>query len=299
MSKTTKIQTVRLSEIDGAIEFDDPRTHRADRNRYRIEVPAEDYLLLAFGSTIDHRSHWFSCHDGGFTRNGVLAVRDTVFHFKHDNGRGRKWWSQKAGRECLMAFERGDVEVILAPGCSYPTIRIGEDTLTLNVTGGTLGPEGVSWTDWIEQGARVLLNRNVRLLDRLIRRAIPDHKARGRVQTPKLFRPIDEPITYRMLVARRVGVQNIEAGWKLWIDPNSTGMRLSEKPWTVLKVYKRRQLLVCEPPGGHGGWNVRFGQVDWLRTIGENDQYVHPPVYHNTLTGETFIVEDDGTTHES
>jgi hypothetical protein len=89
----------------------------------------------------------YEINAGGFKFDhpAVAARKVKVFEYKHDNGRGRKWWTQKAGIQFYFVVSKRLIDLDES-GCwySYPKVTIGGERATLSCSG--YGGSGL-WVD--------------------------------------------------------------------------------------------------------------------------------------------------------
>lgn len=234
---------------------------------YHVQLPPEDYLLLVAGVNVGTAGEHFDCPT-------VAARVPSVFDIKHYHPSGRKWWTTQAGVNLFFVVPKRHIELIEEPGYSYPKVKIGDRTYSLNVSGGTF-PSG-DWTDMIYQGAHTGINHPLKSLKNLAKHSLNTEVCEAK--------DISFPITkrnrekeYLELLAKKTMQKKLRPGKSIMLIPGTYYSTPGNRgPFTIDQKHGKRRTFLCLTGTGRY-FRATYKYIDWTETAKVNEVKLSVP----------------------
>jgi len=238
---------------------------------YFVHFPPGDCLILTAGANIGTAAEYFR-------HPNIIAKIPRVFDLKHYHPYRGKWWTVKGGIDFLFAIPKSKIRVVEEIGYSYPKIRIGSETYSLNVSGGTF-PENC-WTDNVRQGSHVGIKCTLRTLRNLAKHGISPEvcEAKGiRFDVTKNNRPE----RLRDLVAEIRTKRELKSGSQIMLV-NGAYYRGEQGPFVLKRNPPRKREIVCQTETG-APFRVPYKCINWKCTAELNEIDLSPPKAFNRV----------------
>jgi hypothetical protein len=126
-------------------------------DKYALAIEDGQTLTLVMGFTHDKAG-------ARFEHPNISKSRGKKFEFKHYGQNGSKWWTSEQGVDHYLVVPRDQIRIVREMDYDYPRIVINNETVRLNVSGGSGGRGFPGWVSWIYGEAETCINHSLETL---------------------------------------------------------------------------------------------------------------------------------------